>query len=236
MKYDAIMFDLDGTLLPMDMKVFTNGYFLDLSKKLEHYNIEHETLVATIWAGTAAMVKNDGSKKNIEAFWEKFYSILPLNDTGIDKECDDFYGNEFVAAKRFTLDNPLAVKAVETARSKADKVILATNPLFPLAGQKTRLSWVNLNLDDFDFVTSYESDSYCKPNPKYFTSVCERMNLDPAKCLLIGNDENEDMYAATEAGLDCYLVTDTMIPSKEHPWEGPKGTFAEMISMLEALD
>ena len=36
-----------------------------------------------------------------------------------------------------------ADKAMRLAREKADKVVLATNPLFPMAGQATRLSWNN---------------------------------------------------------------------------------------------
>lgn len=32
-KYKAILFDMDGTLLPMDMKTFTEGYFKFLCVK-----------------------------------------------------------------------------------------------------------------------------------------------------------------------------------------------------------
>ncbi|MCR5311808.1 MAG: HAD family hydrolase [Lachnospiraceae bacterium] len=235
MKYKAILFDMDGTLVPMDMKVFTNGYFQDLGKKLEKYNIGQEKLVSAIWAGTGAMVKNDGSRYNKDAFWETFEALTGKGAAEVDADCIDFYGNEFKKAKRFTQDNPLAAEAVKAARSKADKVILATNPLFPMVGQETRLAWVDLKPSDFDFVTAYETDKYCKPNPMYFTALCERMGLDPGECLMIGNDENEDMHAASSVGMDCYLVTDTMIKSEKHPWNGPKGTFKEMVEMLNDL-
>ena len=84
-------------------------------------------------------------------------------------------------------------------------------------------------------VTSYESDKYCKPNTKYYEDICNRIDVQPGECLMIGNDELEDMYAASNAGMDCYLVTDCVIPSSEHPWEGPKGTFSEMVEMLKSL-
>ena len=57
----TILFDLDGTLLPMDQEAFTTGYFKFLAKKLAPYGYEPKSLVDAIWAGTAAMVKNDGS-------------------------------------------------------------------------------------------------------------------------------------------------------------------------------
>lgn len=233
---DAILFDLDGTLLPMNMEEFTSGYFNDLSNSVSSFNIPKEKLIKTIWAGTHAMAKNDGSCKNMEAFWNKFYELIPeAKGTGIDKACDRFYSHEFLNSKRFTQDNPLAVEAVKLARTKAKKVILATNPLFPMVGQITRLSWIGLKVEDFDLVTSYESDSYCKPNPMYFASVCEREGLNPANCLMIGNDEYEDMYACTKVGIKGYLVTDTAIKSEEHPWNGEKGSFAEFIEKLKKM-
>lgn len=235
MKYKAILFDMDGTLVPMDMKEFTNGYFKFLAQKLAPYQIPTEKLVASIWAGTGAMVKNDGTVRNEKVFWKKFEEETGVSEAVIGQACLDFYGNEFHQAKMFTQENPFAKKAVELAHEKAQKVVLATNPLFPMVGQITRMSWVDLVPDDFELVTSYESDSYCKPNPNYFISVCERIQVDPKDCLLIGNDEYEDMYAATKAGLNCYLVTDTMIASAEHPWNGMRGSFEELVTYLEQL-
>ncbi len=235
MVYKAILFDMDGTLLPMDMNTFTSGYFKKLCKKLAKYGIDSKVLVDAIWAATGAMVKNDGSMTNEERFWIYFEKITGFSKELIVDDCLDFYGNEFNEAKEFTGENPLAKEAVEIAKQKAEMVILSTNPLFPMVGQMTRMGWVGLQKEDFALVTSYETDNYCKPNPKYFLSVCERMNLNPEECLLIGNDEFEDMYAGSTAGLNCYLVTDCLIESKEHPWKGMRGTFQEMVEMLKEL-
>ena len=149
--------------------------------------------------------------------------------------CDAFYETGFQAARAATMENPLAKEAVRIAQEKADKVVLATNPLFPMAGQKTRLSWLGLSPEDFDLVTCYTSDRHCKPNPAYFADICARLDLEPAKCLMIGNDDREDMHCATAAGMSAYLVTDCRLPDKEHPWTGPMGTFSDMVQMLEKL-
>lgn len=235
MKYKAILFDMDGTLLPMDMEEFTNGYFKGLYKKLEKYGVDLQSLAAAIWAATGEMVKNDGAMTNAKKFWSYFEKITGLKESQVGEECLEFYRNEFHEARAFTGENPYAKEAVELAKKKADKVILATNPLFPMDGQTTRMSWIGLEPKDFALVTSYESDCYCKPNPKYFLSICERMNLKPEECLMIGNDEYEDMFAAQSAGMDCYLVTDCQIQSEGHPWDGPKGSFLEMKRVLEEL-
>jgi FMN phosphatase YigB (HAD superfamily) len=104
-----------------------------------------------------------------------------------------------------------------------------------MAGQATRLSWLGLSPEDFDLVTCYTSDKFCKPNPAYFHDVCQRMDIDPAKCLMIGNDDREDMHCAAAAGMDAYLVTDCRLIDKDHPWQGAQGTFAEMVEMLKRL-
>lgn len=237
MHYKVILFDMDGTLLPMDTESFTKGYFRLLYAKIAKYGIDPQLFAKAMWNGVAAMVKNDGGCTNEEAFWACFEQETGVSPTGgLMDDCNAFYGNEFMAAKAFTGENPLAAEAVRIAREKADKVALATNPLFPMVGQITRMSWVGLSPANFDLVTSYELDRSCKPNPQYFLSVCERLGVAPGECLMIGNDENEDMYAGTLAGLDCYLVTDCRIPSPKHPWAGAQGTFAELVDMLRALD
>lgn len=235
MKYKAILFDMDGTLVPMETHGFTKGYFKFLYAKLAKYGLDAASFGQNMWAGVAAMVKNDGSKTNEDAFWEVFEVLTGLKKDVVNGDCLEFYGNEFQQAKQFTEENPLAAEAIRAAREKAELVILATNPLFPMVGQKTRMSWVGLKPEDFDLVTAYEDDRFCKPNPMYFTSICQKMGLNPQECLMIGNDEDEDMHAATTAGMDAWLVTNWMIPSKAKAWEGPKGTFAEMVDMLKAL-
>ncbi len=72
MTLKMVLFDLDGTLLPMVMDEFTGGYFKMLAKKLNPYGYEHQSLVKAIWHGTAAMVRNDGSCRNEDAFWKDF--------------------------------------------------------------------------------------------------------------------------------------------------------------------
>ena len=231
----AILFDLDGTLLPMDMQEFTAGYFGDLADFLGDRVTDRRQFVKAIWAGTKAMMANDGSARNEEVFWRTFSAQSGIEESLIRGDCDAFYGGEFRRAVRFTQPNPQAAEAVAEARKKAERVVLATNPLFPMAGQRTRLAWLGLAPEDFDLVTSYETDRFCKPNPAYFTSVCGRIGADPAGCLMIGNDDEEDGYAGRAAGLDVWLVTDCRIPSERRPWNGPSGSFDELLAMLRAL-
>ena len=52
MKTQMILFDLDGTLLPMDMDVFTTSYFkLLAAKAAPHGYTDSQALVDGVWSG-----------------------------------------------------------------------------------------------------------------------------------------------------------------------------------------
>lgn len=236
MKYKAIFFDLDGTLLPCDLDIFTKAYFTELAKVLAPYGYGKEELVAAIWGGTKKMYKNDGTKTNRDVFWESFAESAKSDVKKAEEICDAFYTREFHNARAVCGENPLAAEAVKAARDAADVVVCATNPIFPMAGQLTRLSWVGLDGDMFDLITSYETQRFCKPNPAYYKVICENFGLDPADVLMVGNDEDEDMFAAQSLGMDTYLVTDCLISRGNGPYEGKCGTFAEMVDFLRGLN
>lgn len=226
----TVLFDLDGTLLPMETETFTNAYFQLLAQKAGSCGYEPKALTAAVWAGTRAMIKNDGAEMNDQRFWQVFAGELGEDVLKLRPVFDQFYREEFHGAKSAARENPLAKRAVEGLAAKGYTVALATNPLFPLAGQAARLSWLGLKPEDFALVTSYESCSYCKPNPAYFTQVLEQLGKRPEECLMVGNDVEEDVTAAQAAGLSAYLITDCM----EHG-EGvdlgklEKGSFEEFM-------
>ena len=236
MKYQAILFDMDGTLVPMETNSFVKGYFGLLYRKLSKHGFDATNFGKNMWAGVSAMVENDGSLTNEDCFWQVFCKLTGADKDTLNADCLEFYGKEFQLARQFTGENPLAAEAIRLAREKAQMVVLATNPLFPMVGQQTRMGWVGLKTEDFDLVTSYETERFCKPNPMYYTSICDRLGLKPEQCLMIGNDEKEDMYAAAQAGLNGWLVTDWMLPSPEHPWAGSGGSFSETVEMLKKLE
>lgn len=100
MSITTILFDLDGTLLPMDQDVFVKTYFSEISKKIVPLGYEPNKLIRTIWAGTGAMINNDGKDTNENVFWKTFskvYGKQSLKDIPI---FDDFYKKEFQLVKK----------------------------------------------------------------------------------------------------------------------------------------
>lgn len=231
----AILFDLDGTLLPLDEKLFVDIYFTELSKVFSEYNIESNKFVEAIWTATHEIIKNDGKRTNEEAFWEKFKSIINIDLSNVKEVLEKFYANEFFTKlKKCSTENNLAKVAVNLAKKNGRKVVLATNPVFPIDAL-VRLKWTGLDIDDFDYVTHYSNSSFSKPNPKYYLDLCKKLNVEPKDCLMIGNDERQDIFAASSAGMNCYLVTDYLYTYPECKVNCEKGSFKDLIEKLKVL-
>lgn len=235
MSIKMVMFDLDGTLLPMDMDEFTGGYFKMLAAKAAPCGYELKSLVRAIWHGVAAMVKNDGHCKNEDAFWEDFVATFgeqAKNDKWI---FDEFYANEFEGARQFCGYNPAAAETVRWIRDRGLRVALATNPLFPAIATQARIRWTGLQPEEFEFFTTYENIGWCKPNPDYYREVLRRAGLQGEDCLMVGNDVGEDMVAA-ELGMKVFLLTDCLInKSGEDISVYPNGSFEELKTYVSRL-
>ena len=226
----AILFDLDGTLLPMNLEEFTAAYFRLLSGRFSEY--DPNAFIAAVWQGTKAMMSNDGTMTNEARFWQTFSRIMGDTVLGRDKEFEDFYRTDFHKAKSVTGANPLAKTAVAWARQKADLVVLATNHLFPACDVETRLSWLGLTPADFDYITTYDNSSFCKPDTRYYHAICHAVAVSPADCLMIGNDLKEDGWGASQAGMQVHIVTDCLISHGLHLSDFSHSTFAELKNHL----
>ena len=234
MQYKAILFDLDGTLLPMDYDEFSKGYFHLLSKVVAPYGYEKEPFLSAMMQGVASMVKNNGEVPNCDRFWETFSGLLDPEIYNLIPVFDDFYETDFNKTASLTQPNPLAKEAVRIAGEKAEAVVLATNPLFPISAVTSRLSWLGLMPEDFDLVTDYENSAFCKPNPAYFVEITETLNIAPEDCLMVGNNVVEDILPAQKLGLGTFLVTDCLIAEAPLP-HCPQGSFSDLIQFLKSL-
>lgn len=230
----AVLFDLDGTLLPLDQDAFVEGYFALLARKMTAYGFEPRELVKNVWAGTTAMIRNDGSCRNEEAFWRVFLDIYGDRGREHIPVFEAFYTNEFQQARALCGFNPAAAETVRLAKELGCRVILATSPLFPSVATESRIRWAGLEPEDFELYTTYENCSTCKPNPAYYREVLDRQGLKAEDCLMVGNDVGEDMIAGT-LGMRTFLLTDRLVNRRNEPldrWH--HGGFPELQAYLRA--
>ncbi|MCD8299802.1 MAG: HAD hydrolase-like protein [Clostridiales bacterium] len=232
--YKKILFDLDGTLLPMDQDEFTNGYFKFLAAKMANYGYDPEKLIDSIWKGTFAMMKNDGSCSNEAAFWRTYAGIYGEESLKDMPHYEDFYLNDFQQAKMFCGVNQKAIGAVHELQREGYGVVLATSPIFPAIATESRIRWAGLEPSDFELITTYENIGCSKPNPKYFTEVARRIGAAPGDCLMVGNDVYEDM-SAVKVGMGVFLLTDCLLNRKNDDISlYPHGDFEAMMKFIHS--
>lgn len=229
----TVLFDLDGTLLPMDVDKFTKVYFHGLASTLGTIDGKSkDEIVSLVWAATKKMIKNDGTQSNKTVFWNNFFAAINSENAEYTRLSDEYYVSAFNDVKSATEENPYARTVLDALRSNGIRTVLATNPIFPRSAVATRLSWIGLSEDDFDYITTYESENYCKPNPKYYAAILEKLGLTADECIMVGNDEHEDMYAASQVGLDTYCINDCALSSKEYPYTGKGGSMKEFCDAV----
>ena len=235
MSIGVVLFDLDGTLLPMDQDVFLKTYLGMLANRMAPYGYDPKNFVSGIWQGTMAVIANDGSRINEDVFWEAFSAIQGKDTLADIKYFEAFYREQFDDVRSVCSFNTEARVTVDKIKSAGLRIALATNPVFPSIATEKRMAWAGFEPSDFELYTTYENSRYCKPNPKYYLEIASKLGVTPEECLMVGNDVSDDM-AAQKAGMKVFLLTDCLINKENEDISVyPNGSFAELWEYIKKI-
>lgn len=232
----CILFDMDGTLLPMDAGVFARTYFKILTGKMLSHGYEPQDLINGINAGITAMQSNDGTRPNAELFWERFAGTTGERVYDDRALFDEFYELDFQRISSSCGYTPEAKATVALCRELGYRVVIATEPIFPLCAMRSRLRWAGVDASEAEFITSYETSRYCKPDLGYYREVVDRLGVTAEECAMVGNDVGEDM-PAEKLGMKVFLLTDCLINKQNadiRRW--PHGGYPKLQSWLRSLN
>ncbi|ERK31581.1 HAD family hydrolase [Clostridium intestinale] len=206
---NTIIFDLDGTLLPLDTENFFKIYFEEIALHFKDI-ADPKELENNMWASTMVMIKNLDDKLNEEVFMEDFANKINGDIEVYKKKFDEFYDGNFLNLKKFCYESQEMRKAVSLLKEKGYNLVIATNPIFPLKAINHRVSWTGFKPEDFSYISSYERNHYCKPQVKFYEEILKDINKDAEECLMVGNDVQEDLVAS-KVGIKTYLINDYVI-------------------------
>ena len=117
--YKNFLFDLDGTLLPMDMKYFVELYVAAFCKCMAPVTkIESKPLMDSIWASVAQMARNDGDCLNETVFWRTMNSRCKRDMRVFSDNFDSFYRGEFSVCRAATKVQPLSRITVDFIKQR----------------------------------------------------------------------------------------------------------------------
>ncbi|MFW6381469.1 MAG: HAD family hydrolase [Bacillota bacterium] len=227
------LFDLDGTLLPMEIEEFMEIYFKALTSEFRDLGQPRE-VVDKLMAATGDMINNDGQQTNKQVFIDSFFERVDVDNTGeIMERFDRFYREHFPRLEsKFQFDNR-AEGVIEMLKDHGYRLVIATNPLFPRQAITARVKWANLNPGDFEFITAYDNMHYSKPNPDYYRELMEKLDQTPGDCVMVGNDRQEDMIAGNLGIYTCMITDYSIDRGRKNIKPDWSGTMEELEQYLE---
>lgn len=231
----AVLFDLDGTLLPMDTDKFTKLYGKSLMESFHDFD-DVEKIFPQVMKSIYKTVMNKEHKTNYNIFFDDFEKNMTGDRDVYINRFDEFYINGFEKVKPATSVSEDIVTAVDILKEKGYKLIIATNPIFPMAANKKRIEWAGLDITKFDHVTSFEKNHYCKPHIEFYEEVLLENNLEGKDVLMVGNDVQEDL-AIKALGAKTYLIDDHIVnrlPDQTIKSDF-RGSYSDFLSFVKGL-
>ncbi len=202
----AILFDLDATLLDNDMRTFLPPYFQALCARLGD-RIPPERLTRQVMESTQRMIQNtDPTRTNQEVFADDFFPKIGHGPDELGPVFADFYERDFPALRKYTRPRPEARGVVQECFDRGYDVVIATSPVFPLRAVQHRLEWAGVADFPYALITTYENMHSCKPQPRYYLEIAERIGHAPSECMMVGNDPEADIVPASKAGMRTFYV------------------------------
>lgn len=240
---NTVLFDLDGTLLPMNTDEFTETYMKSLAAKMQELGYDAKRVIDGLWLGVKAMTENDGYITNEECFWKVFEAYMcpeekkmqPRQRLKFERALTKFYNTDFAVARFNTRPTAIAKECIDVLKDKGYQIVIATNPIFPAVATLQRLSWAGIDEDDYILVTTYENSCFTKPNLSYYRRLLQTIDKDPEDCLMVGNDVHEDM-CAFKLGMDVFLLDECLINKyEEGTMEYKRGGWKEFRQFVNEL-
>ena len=233
-KINTILFDLDGTLLSIDMKEFEEIYYTSLSNAFKSI-IAPDNFMAILYSSMKAMVKNKENRTNEEVFMSVMKERVGEELPAFQKHFIHYYENDFSVLRDAVNKNTDMLEALEILKEKGYELVIATNPLFPKFAIDQRIQWAELVHEDFSHITYFEDSHYCKPNVEYYSEILETIGKNPQECMMVGNDAEEDL-AAGALGITTYLITNHLLNRKSLEYTADhEGTYKDFLMFAESM-
>ncbi len=232
--YKAIFFDLDGTLLPIDMDQFLYDYFESLRDFSEEHGFDADLMIKAVNMGVEDMFVTRDGRVNADRFWDTFENVSGGTRDDFEPVLMEFYQTAYTHLGDGVIPNPAALRAVQACSDKGYTLYLTTMPLFPDIAVKERLRWAGIdNPELFDRITTYDNSTTTKPDTDYWQENVDEVGYNPSDILVVGNNTREDL-SCLELGCDAYLVLDWLIDPNDFDTTTVKnGTLADFAQWCE---
>ncbi len=230
----TVLFDLDGTLLNVDMYRFVPDYLKYLSASID-VDLDVEQFVQVMIDRTMQRLRSDdGSQTNQDFFLAMAQCDLQITPQQFLSGLQYFYRQHMEKLQPLVTTLPIVPQILQLCFAQGLTVVIATNPVFPRPLVDARLRWAGIDGFPYRLITSSENSCYCKPNPNYFKAILAEIDCSPAQCLMVGNDTEHDLSAA-EVGISTFLVDTWLIERRKSYTADCRGDHHDLYRCLDNL-
>ncbi len=232
--FRAVLFDLDGTLLQVEMRSFIPRYVAGFHACCSDL-VAYDSLQYAMRAGIHLLLETeDGSCSNETRLFAFLAEKLALDESLLRERFARFLATGIEPLADAVQPIAEAVQLLEYCRQAQIPVALATNPVFPQELIEARCRWAGLDVGCFELLTSLENSHYCKPQIGYFNEIAHRLGVDSRDCLMVGNDTSHDL-SATAAGMTTWLVDTYLFERGDSAWTADhRGDHRQLLTFLHS--
>lgn len=230
----GLLFDLDGTLLRVEMQRFIPAYLDDLALQFSDSVAKDRFSRVARQAVHVLLARGDEQRTNRERYVTVIETQLGIPVSLFEERLAVWLEEGLPSLAHHIAPIAGSRPLLDHCFSLGVPVVLATNPVFPRTMIEARLAWAGLDDYPFDLITSYENTRFCKPQPEYFKDVLDNCELKPQDCLMVGNDTEHDLAAAA-VGIPTFLVDTFMVDRLEGDFSSDyRGSLDDLFALLRA--
>ena len=119
-------------------------------------------------------------------------------------------------AHRFRQDSTLFIKLYDGVVELLDGLHEAGRKIYLLSNAQESFTVPEMEelgiLHYFDGLMISSEERLCKPQKQFFQKLLDKYDLQPASCLMVGNDKNSDMLGAKGVGIDGLYIHQEISP------------------------
>ena len=233
----AVLFDMDDTLLDINLMAFMTTYVADVSRILSDISGASAARFGVHLARSYLAMSNpsrvDGltNREVFDATMERLTGLPVADETVVDAL--DYYDAEVLPGRNTALVSarpmPGGMGAIERVGELGLRCALATNPSFSEGCIRTRMGWAGISDAPFERVSHMGNSTRLKPRARYYEEFVAALGLRPQECLMVGNDAKRD-FARPDVSLRVAYVGHAR--PRRAVWSGRMGELADALPAL----
>ena len=205
MTYTAVLLDLDNTLYKYNPN---HKKSMDKVRQycIEHFNISEKEFLGKFKKArkqTHINLNNTASSHNRVLYFQGFLELLGVNSLDYALQLYNIYWDTF-------LENMMLIADVEEAliywKSKGIKLCILTDLTTHIQLRKIK----KLGLEKYiDFLVTSEQVGHEKPHAYMFHTALEKLGVERAKTIMIGDSWDKDIVGAKNFGIQSIWFTES---------------------------